>query len=488
MVTNRVTKELKKMVTDASEAAKLIMPGMTLGFSGFTLSGDPKVIPQYIEAGDLTLITSASVGDKAEGVLCRKGLIKKRYPYQTHSDVRRCINNGEILYSDIHLSHVPRMIETGIIDIDYAIIECVKVDDNGIYPTTSVGISPFLAKYAKNIILEVNTQIPIEFSEIADIFYAGNAPSANIIPICEATDRVGTTYIPCEISKIKAIVFTHEDGTYPQFVPQDEESDKIAEHIISFLRAELDSNTDLLKNFPIQSGVGAVANAVLAGLRGIGIKGLKMYTETMQDTAFELLDEGIIDGISTCAICLSKAKETVLFDNIDYFKNRIILRPQDISNSAEVIRRLGVIAMNTPVEFDIYGNVNSTHKLGSNIINGIGGSGDFARNSKINIFATKSTAQNGLISCVVPMVSHCDHTEHDTQIFVTEQGIADLRWKSPKERAEIIINNCAHPKYKEQLWRYYKNAIEKNGNKHTPHDLANAFQMHVNFKKHGSMI
>src|SRR4029078_11583721 len=106
-------------------------------------------------------------------------------------------------------------------------------------------------------------------------------------------------------------------------------------------------------------------------------------------------------------------------------------RPQEISNHPEVIRRLGCLAMNGMIQADIYGNVNSTHMMGSSIQTGIGGSGDFARNAYISMFVTPSTAKGGLISCIVPMVSHVDHTEHDVHVIVTEQGLADLRGLPP---------------------------------------------------------
>ena len=104
------------------------------------------------------------------------------------------------------------------------------------------------------------------------------------------------------------------------------------------------------------------------------------------------------------------------------YRDRIVLRPQEISNHPEIIRRLGVIAMNGMIEADIYGNVNSTHVMGSRIQNGIGGSGDFARNGYLSIFMAPSIAQKGTISTIVPMVSHVDHTEHDVQVIVTERG------------------------------------------------------------------
>ena len=101
------------------------------------------------------------------------------------------------------------------------------------------------------------------------------------------------------------------------------------------------------------------------------------------------------------------------------------------------------------------------------MMNGIGGSGDFARNSYLSIFVTQSVTKNNSISRIVPMVSHTDHTEHDVDIIVTEQGLADLRGLAPRQRAETIIQNCVHPLYREQMQDYYDRSCERGG--HTPH-------------------
>ena len=117
------------------------------------------------------------------------------------------------------------------------------------------------------------------------------------------------------------------------------------------------------------------------------------------------------------------------------------------------------------------------------MMNGIGGSGDFERNAFISIFTCASTAKDGLISSIVPFVSHQDHSEHDVNIIVTEQGVADLRAKSPMQRAELIIENCVHPDYKQLLWDYLK--IAKGG--HTKHNLPAAFAFHDTLARKGDM-
>lgn len=148
---------------------------------------------------------------------------------------------------------------------------------------------------------------------------------------------------------------------------------------------------------------------------------------------------------STCAMTITDDAMRHVYDNIEFFRNKVLLRPSEISNNPEVIRRLGVIAMNTALEADIFGNVNSTHVLGTKMMNGIGGSGDFARNAYISIFSCPSVAKGGLISAIVPMVAHVDHSEHSVDVIITEQGVADLRGKDPVQRAEAIIETAHIP-------------------------------------------
>ncbi len=206
-----------------------------------------------------------------------------------------------------------------------------------------------------------------------------------------------------------------------------------------------------------------MANAVLAGLLNSPFESLDFYSEVIQDSVLDLIDGGKIRIVSGTSLTLSKEGQQRFTNNLEEYKRKIILRPQEISNNPEIIRRIGSIATNTAIEVDIYGNVNSTNIMGSKMMNGIGGSGDFTRNAYLSIFVTPSIAKNGDISCIVPMSSHIDHTEHDVHIIVTEQGIADLRGLSPRERAKTIIKNCTHPKYKHKLEDYYQIALEKGG-------------------------
>ncbi|MDE6782858.1 MAG: acetyl-CoA hydrolase, partial [Paramuribaculum sp.] len=235
---------------------------------------------------------------------------------------------------------------------------------------------------------------------------------------------------------------------------------------------------------PIQSGVGTVANAVLFGLGDAPeIPQFEMYTEVMQDAVIELMKLGKCKFGSSCSLTLSDKTEAEVLSNLDFFRDKIVLRPAEISNNPEIIRRLGVIAMNTALEADIFGNINSTHVVGTRMMNGIGGSGDFTRNGYLSIFSCPSITKGGLISNIVPMVSHVDHTEHSVDVLITDQGVADLRGLDPVQRAHKIIENCVHPSYKQLLLDYLK--LGKGGQ--TPHTLEASLGFHTAFKATGDM-
>ena len=482
-------KELFTKVVSADEAANLIKPNMTLGFSGFTSAGYAKKIPTAIAkqktATNLTVITGASTGAELDGELAKAGLMGRRYPFQSDKDSRNSINSGATDYADIHLGVLPKMIRQGIFGtIDYAIVECCMITEDGLVPTLTVGATNAIVENADKVIVELNLTVPKEVYGMHDVI----SPDEGLpISITKPDERVGIPYIPCAPEKIAAIVVSDEVGETPTFKEADEISEKIAQHIITFLKDEVEKGRMPENLYPLQSGVGTVANAVLAGLSNAGFKHLSMYTEVGQDSALDLVYDGIMDSLSTTAISLSEEGLKKFYDNFDQIKDKIVLRPQDISNHPEMIRRLKLIAMNTAIEADIYGNVNSTHIIGTKMMNGIGGSGDFARNCGVSIFMTPSLAKDGAISSIVPMVSHVDSCEHDVNVLVTEQGLADLRGLSPKERAELIIEKCAHPDYKEQLRAYFEHAKEVSVNKHTPHDLAHCFDMHQRFLETGSM-
>ncbi len=481
-----IPENLKSRMMSAEQAAALVEAGSCIGFSGFTLVGYPTQVPAAMarlgKARDLTVLTGASVGDELDGELARAGLLRFRAPYQSHKDLRARINEGSIGYEDFHLSHMPAFLNRGQGPaLDWAIVECSGLTEEGIIPTASVGAADCFVRNARRVILELNEDLPDALYGMHDIYAVGEGP----IPICSPRDRIGLPYIPCSPEKIAAVVLTRDSGSSPRFRAPDEISLRISENIVNFLKEEVRAGRQPARLHPLQSGVGNVANAVLGGL-GKDFRDLSMYTEVMQDSALMLVRDGIIANASTTALSLSREAQAELFGNIDFYRERIVIRPQEIANHPELVRRLQLISMNTPIEADIYGNVNSTHVMGSKIMNGIGGSGDFARNAGLTIFSTGSLAKNGDVSCIVPMVSHVDHTEHDVDVIVTEQGVADLRWKTPRERARLIIENCAHPDYRPMLRAYFEEACRSTGG-HTPLLLSKALSWHQRYLETGSM-
>lgn len=482
-------------IKTAEEAAALIQPDDKVGISGFSPAGYPKAVPMALakrigqEHFKVDIWSGAATGDQIDGELGRVNGINRRYPYQDNKLVRTQINSGSVLYSDIHLSHMAQMVRYGFLgQLDWVVFEAVAITEDGnLIPSTAVGNSATYVSQAKHVIVEINVKQPLSLEGMHDIYEPQDPPFRKPIPVEHAGDRIGTTYVPCGWDKIAAIVPCDIEDTPRVLKPIDDDAKAMSQHLIEFFKNEIDAGR-LPKNLlPLQSGVGSVANAVISGLVNSPFENLSIYTEVIQDGMLNLIDAGKVDVVSGTCMSVSPAGLKRFYDNIDMYRKKIIMRPQEIANNPEVIRRLGVIGMNTAIEFDIYGNVNSTHICGSKVMNGIGGAGDFARNSYLSIFCTSSIAKDGKISSVVPLCSHIDQTEHDIQVLCTEQGIADLRGLSPIERARVIIEHCAHPDYKDMLKDYLERAIQVTGSQHEPTLLDEALSWHQRFLDTGTM-
>ncbi len=485
---------LKDRVVTPDEAASWIENGMTLGLSGFTRAGDAKAVPIALvnrvkddDSFKVNVYTGASLGSDVDKLFAEAGIIGKRLPFQADARMRKGINQGEFLFVDQHLSHTAELVRANVLDIDVAILEAIAITEDGmVIPTTSVGNSLTFALHAKSIIIEINMAQTPQLEGLHDLYESGKQGDRQPLPLVKTDDRIGTIGIPVDIEKVKGIVFTNQKDSPSTIVQPDEETQMMAQHLISFLRSEVEAGRLTKKLAPLQSGIGSVANAVLHGMLDSEFENLEVYSEVLQDAVFDLIDAGKVTFASCCSITLSEEKMGQVFNNFEKYRDKLIMRPQEISNHPEIIRRLGLISINTALELDIYGNVNSTHVLGSKMMNGIGGSGDFARNARLAIFVTKSIAKGGNISSIVPFVSHIDHTEHDVDVIVTEQGYADLRGLAPRERVEVVIENCAHPMYRDQLREYFKEALTRGGQ--TPHVLEKAFSWHTNFAQNGTML
>ncbi len=480
----------------AEEAAELILHNQTVAFSGFTAAGSAKALPRALakqakeihKQGDpfkLRVMTGASTG-KLDDLLAEAEAVSWRAPYQSSRAMRNLINRQEIEFTDMHLSHLPQAVLFGFLgNVDWAVIEASEITTDGrVYLTTSIGASPTFLHCAENVIIELNRHHSVRLSEMSDITMLPIPPHRSPIPIYDPLNKIGLPYASVDPNKIVAVVENREpDGTLPLAEP-DDVSRRIAHQVVEFLLDEQRAGRIPPEFLPLQAGVGNIANAVMSSLANEpDVPPFNMYTEVFQDSLVDLMEQGHLLGASTCSLTVSDENLQRIYSNMDFFTRRIVMRPQEISNNPGIIRRLGVIALNTAIEFDLGGHANSTHVAGKDIVNGIGGSGDFMRNAYLSIFMAPSVVKDGKISTIVPMVTHPDHNEHSVQVFITEQGLADLRGLGPREKTKVIIDNCAHPDYRDYLHRY----VNDSPTGHTNHDLSKCFQLHTSLLERGTM-
>ncbi len=492
--------ELRSKVMSADEAAQFIHHGDLVGMSGFTGSAYPKALPTAIakrakeaqargEEYQIDVFTGASTAPDCDGVMAEANAVRFRAPYQSDPAMRKAINAGQVKYADTHLSHAGWQVAAGYYGkLNVAVVEATRINAEGnIVPSSGVGNNVEYLDSADRIIIEVNTWQSEGLEGMADIYRIAPTPNRQPIPITSAGDRIGTPFIDIDTSKVVAVVETETPDRNAPFKPLDETSKQIAGHFLDFLEGEVRAGRLKYDQYVMQSGVGNVPNAVMAGLLDSKFENVQAYTEVIQDGMIDLIDAGKMTVASATSFSLSPDYAQRMNENAAFYREHIVLRPQQVSNHPEVIRRLGLIATNGLIEADIYGNVNSTNVSGTKMMNGIGGSGDFTRNAYISSFITPSEAKNGAISAIVPFASHIDHTEHDVMVLISEYGYADLRGLAPKDRPRRIIE-IAHPDYRPLLQEYVDRANAKFGDHQTPHDLATAFDFHRRFVETGTMM
>ena len=485
-------------VLTAQEAVLLVNNGDTVAFSGFSPAGAAKAVPMALaqraqdEHGKgnpfrVRILTGASSGQIIDDEMAKSEAISWRAPYQSGATLRKQINDQQVEYVDMHLSHVPQAVAYGFFGrIDLAVIEATEITADGrVYLTTSIGASPTYLRYADRVLIEINHSQSQRLREMADIFVMPPPPHRNPIPIRDPLTRIGWPYAVVDPKKVVGVVESDEPDQTTEFSAPGGVGERIAGHVVGFLMNEMHAGRIPNDFLPLQAGVGNVANGVMAALgANPDIPPFWMYSEVFQDAMADIMADGKLLGASATSLTLSFSKLKQIIDDMGFYAPKIVLRPQEISNHPGIIRRLGVIALNTVLEADLYGNVNSSHLYGMDIVNGIGGSGEFTRNSYLSILMTPSIAKDGKISAIVPMCPHVDSNEHSVQVIVTEQGLADLRGLGPFQRAREMIENCAHPSYRDYLRRYVKEA--RNG--HIRHDLGRSFELHQNLLKCGTMI
>lgn len=470
-------------VTDAINAATFVGDEDTVVVSGFGSVGNPKAVPDALadaaNAGRelaLTIVSGGSTGEQIDTRLFEADAVARRYPFQGRSASREAINDRRVAFHDTHISRLGEQVELGtLVEADTAVVEAVAVGPDWLVPSTSIGHTPAFVAAADRLIVEVNHSQPLELAALHDVYRPGLPPDRESIPLERPGGRIGSSRVSFDSEDLVAVVETTERDTPYSFREPTPVDREISTNFAAFLEEEIERNPALAESVRLQFGVGSMGNALMGALTEFDADGrdIEYYGEVVQDGMLDLLVDDTFSVASATSLALSENGQDRLFGDIERYTENLVLRPADVSNRAELIDKFGVIAVNSAVEVDIYGNANSTHIGGTRLLSGIGGSGDFNRNGMVAITALPSTTSNGSISRIVPAVPHVDQTEHDVSVVVTEHGYADLRGLSPIERAEALINECAHPSYRDSLHDYLDHACEESG--HIPHDLQRAF-------------
>lgn len=470
---------------DASEITGEIAADETLLVSGFGSVGYPKEIPLALANSNrdlsLTVISGGSVGNEIDSELVKADAIDRRYPYQAYLPAREAVNTREMAFKDRNISTLGDEIQySELTDGGIAVVEALAVGTDWLIPTMSIGQTPAFVENADRIIVELNRSVPTAVRRFHDIYRLGKPPNRSPIPLTDPGERIGDERIEFDASKLVGVVESDRRDQPYEFRDPTDDDRKIASNLGTFLENEVRRSPIFEESLRIQFGVGSLGNALMSALgdADLGGRDLIYFGEVIQDGLLDLLDEEKLSAASATSLALSSEGQERLFNNIDRYAEDVILRPGDLSNSPTLIDRFGVVAVNSALEVDLFGHVNSTHLNGTRMMNGIGGSADFNRHAPVAVLALPSTAADGGISRIVPMVPHVDHTEHDIDVVVTEQGVADLRGKSPEETATALIEHCAHPDYREDLQEYLNRGLDSSG--HVPHDIETALDWHVN--------
>jgi succinyl-CoA:acetate CoA-transferase len=417
------------------------------------------------------------LGTADTGVVADYSLINEvdlRYPFAVWQPVKEAVNEGRMRFVDSHLSQVPTEVRQGYYgDVEAAVVEAVAAGDGWFVPSTVVGATPEYVEQADRLVIEINHEQPLGLRRLHDVY---DVRPTETVPLESPGQRIGGPRVKFDNKPVDFVETAQPLPSYP-FDDVTDEEDRIVDRLDDFVQEEVDTNPVIDESgiVSFEMGVGTLGNAAATSLKDIEFGNTEpfYFAEVLQDGVLDLMDEGVIEDASAMSMVLSEEGKRRLFDDIERYAESVVLRPLAVSNDADAIRRFCVIAVNEAVEVDVYGNVNSSHVRGSRLLQGIGGSADYSRNSLVSVFVLKSTAKGGDLSTVVPMATHVDHTEHDTDVVITEQGVADLRGLPPRERAETLIENCTHPDFREDLREYVEKADVSGG--HIPHDLDSSF-------------
>ncbi|HEX9341846.1 MAG TPA: acetyl-CoA hydrolase/transferase C-terminal domain-containing protein [Thermoplasmata archaeon] len=459
---------------DADAAVERFVPERgSIAFSCMGGSSLAKEIPDALarsaEAGrryELTLLTGGATTARFEAAIARLG-IRRRFPYLSEG-ARKAVNEGSIEFFDCRIGEYPDLVREGTFTggkpIDVAVVEVTSIDERGrLVPGLAVDALPAFIDASRRVIVEINERKP-DLTGLHDIY----RPRPGVpIPIRGVRDRVGRPYVSVPTSKIAAIIVTDRDdepsASYTGPSPSDS---RIAQAVSAFLEGELKREA-WAGRFALQLGAGPLAAAMMEALP---FRGVDIWTEGIPARWAAVLGDKV-RGVSTTSMYQLPGDDRILdelFARLDRVREHVVLRPYDVTNSLEVIARLNVVTVQQAIEVDLFGGANSSH-IGSNAHNGVGGSPDFTRAARLVVVAMASKAAGGRYSRIVPLLSSADIPRQDVDVLVTEHGHADLRGLSSRERAEAIIERCSDPRFRDDLWAYYRKA--KDGGGHLPFSL-----------------
>lgn len=484
-------RSLLKLLTTAEQAAASINDGMNVAMSGYAMAGYPKAVVEALlqrrrngESLSMNIVTGANVPWLDEKLGSEK-MISRRVPMCASRTLADQANSGSMRYVEQQMCKMPRLLRNGHFGkIDVAVVEALGFDENGdLIPTNAIGMLHYLMDTADEIIVEVNTAQPEKLWDIHDIYIPQAPPNTEPIPLVRTNQRIGMAGIPVNPEKIRYIVETNipeELGVQPKGTKI---TGRITDHLFNLLEYEVQRTGGKLP--PIQTGFGSIADSIADAFQHSDFRDIQFFCGGITETIMELLVSGKAATLSTGGLGMSERVREIL-DGISDLRDHLVIRNGDITNNAEIIGRLGLVALNTGIEVDIYGNVNSSHIGGRKVVNGIGGGANFSQNAGLSVILISSTAKGGDISNIVPMVSHQDICEHDVDVVVTENGLADLRGLDDSERADAIIKNCASSAYKDQLNRYLSMARDRGG--HHPQLPEEAFAWYRRLEEENTML
>jgi acyl-CoA hydrolase/GNAT superfamily N-acetyltransferase len=335
---------------------------------------------------------------------------------------REAVGKGEADYTPIFLSEIPKIIKTGRLHIDVALVQVTPPDAFG---NCSLGVSVETVKaaveHADYVVAQTNAHFP---------------------------RTLGDSFVGVE--DLDAIV--EHDEPVLEFVP--EEQDEVADRI-GFYVSRLVPN-----GATIQAGIGKIPNAVLEHLKDK--RNLGVHTEMFSDGLVELYEAGVINNSMktfhpdkiVAAFCMGSKHLYDIIDNNPVFE----FHPTDyVSDPRNISRNDDMVAINSALEIDLTGQV-CADSIGHQFYSGIGGQADFIRGAALAqngrpIIAIPSTAKGGKVSRIVPLLSPgagVVTTRGDVHYVVTEYGIAYLHGKNIRERSMALIN-IAHPEYRTWL-------------------------------------